>query len=107
MRLIAGLLLCGLALPASAAELTLNDLPAVLNKLRDCGVIRCEAKALAILKDDGTLAINYENKARSIDLYGRGGSVSEALADLAGKLNAMGADSKATVGRIAPLLPTQ
>ncbi len=104
-RIILALLL--LTNGAYAAELTLNDLPAVLSKLRDCGMVSCgEAKALAIVKDDGTISINYDNR-RGIDVYGRGATISLALADLASKLNAMGADSKATVQRLGPMLPTQ
>ncbi len=101
---------------AHAAELTLNDLPSVLNTLRECKDVKgylggvtqtCTVRrgdVVALLRDDG-LTIAYEN--RGLKLYGRGKTVGQAVGDLARQMNEAGADSKRAVEALAPMLPTQ
>lgn len=92
---------------ASAAELTLNDLPALLNTLKDCGRPPCEfATLFASIRPDGTITIHYKTE-RGVSVYGQGATVGAAVRSLAVKLNEAGNDSKEAVRRIAPLLPTQ
>lgn len=92
---------------ASAAELTLNDLPAVLNTLRDCGRPPCEfASLFASVRPDGTITIHYKTE-NGVSVYGQGTTVNAAVRSLAVKLNAAGNESKEAVRRITPLLETQ
>lgn len=118
MRLlvIATILLAG---SASAAELTLNDLPATLNTLRGCNSVAgyfstsvsCklgESDVWASIEGgDRRVIIFYRNKDAGLELIGHGQTVSAALQELAFKLNQARDDSKRALDSIGALLPTQ
>lgn len=119
MAKIKSLILIGLLMtaPAQAAELTLNDLPDVLDTLRQCrprkdllssissGCKLSSGDVWASVKSSGEVTIYYERG--TIKAYGYGPNVNAAIRHLAEKLNSSRGDSKDALDSIAPLLPTQ
>lgn len=112
-------LLLSTTLAAAAEDLTLNDLPGVLYKLRDC---HDEPGFLGLFKNgttcrltvgelwvsvhsDGELTLFKTDHAHT--KYGSGHTVSEMLRDFARALNEEQVDNKAILERLAPYLPGQ
>lgn len=117
MRLLVSLfLLCSLS-PAFADDLTLNDLPAVLQKLRGCAesrgvftnstICRVPSDHLWVsVASDGSLTL-FQQRSYGDTTYARGASVPALLRDFASKLNAEQAGNKAMLQAIGQYLPTQ
>lgn len=105
--------------PAPAAELTLNDLPTILNVLRECqsveGWLRPSKQQCRL--DDGEvwaavgvnlgIIIFYKPNRDGIAINGSGATLNEALQNLANKLNATQSGAKRAVDLLGPFLPSQ
>ena len=108
-----------LATPAVAAdEPTLNDLPAILYKLRGCTeshsllggtTITCRIRSedlWASVQSDGHLTL-FRNRSYGDTTYARGDSVGALLRDFAQRINDDSTANKAMLDALAPYLPTQ
>lgn len=103
---------------AYADELTLNDLPGILYKLRGCNeskgifsgssiVCRVPAEDLwAAVSSDGSLTL-FRKRSYGDTMYARGRTVTELLRDFAGRINDDQTTNKAMLETLAPFLPTQ
>lgn len=119
----AGLIAFAIGSPAFAqdqpAQLTLNDLPRILYKLRDCQ----ETKTLVIFPNGSTCRLTNSDLWASVDstggmtlfrqksygdtTYAKGRTVADLLRDLARQLNEERAQDKAILDAVASFLPTQ
>lgn len=102
---------------AQAADLTLNDVPTILQKLRGCteskGVFgnsmscRVEKSDLSVnVESDGRLLL-MQRRSYGDTLFARGATVTDLLQNYAQKLNESRANEKATLDALAQFLPTQ
>ena len=92
---------------ASAEEMTLNDLPKVLNALRECGTFGCKKNAdrvwAAVQAED--IVIFYGGSSDNIT--GRGKTVQDALASLVKNMQQRSVDYNSATKSLAPFLPGQ
>jgi len=116
--LMLALALATAALPAARAEeLTLNDLPRVLEQINT--ICResdgyfgksqvCERRNVWVaVEPGGKLTLFSRRSAGGESVYASGGTVSELLRDYAAKLGRQRADDAVVLERLAPFLPTQ
>ena len=104
--------------PSYAADLSLNDLPGVLQKLRGCAetksflngtTTRCavEEKDLwASIKSDGSLTL-FKSRSYGDTTYANGRNVNELLRDFAAKINENRDGEKQMLDALAPYLESQ
>lgn len=107
-------LLSSQAMAQQQPKLTLSDLPTVLNKMRDCEIVRswtgspfmsCKLnKTWASVGADGEITFFYKGAA-GLEATGSGPSVDAALQNLTAKLNIMGDDAKRAVKSMGEFLP--
>ena len=105
------------AMESLQAQLTLNDLPAILKNLRGCFEVRglisttlecrvaTEDMWIAI-KGDGKLTM-FKHRSYGDMIYANGDTVPELLRDFAAKLNEARDEEKITLDALAPYLPGQ
>lgn len=112
---IGALLTCANAAIA-VEKLSLNDIPMLLDKLRDCQVtqsilgtrsLSCQLGKPWVSVDPGGRVTIFYKKEGGAEANGSGITLEAALQDLVRKLNVIGGDAKRAVESISDLLPTQ
>ena len=103
---------------ASAADLSLNDLPGILQKLRGCTETKSflsgttnhclvEEKDLwASVRSDGSLTL-FKTRSYGDTTYANGKNVNELLRDFAAKINENREGEKQMLDALAPYLESQ
>lgn len=114
MKKVLLLIACLIAAPAFASEITLNDLPGILQKLRGCstntvGYESCKidkANLWVSVAGDGSLTL-FRQKSYGDTTYARGKNVPDLLHDFAVTLNREQTTNKEMLESISTYLPTQ
>lgn len=101
--------------PLVAPNLSLGDIPSVLERLAGCSEVKsmfggksivCERpKPWIAVHETGRITIFF--KAENLEINGSGMTLDDALSDLARRATKSSSQSKSLIEAIAPMLPTQ